>query len=57
MDILNSLGQIISVPVDQDYPAGKFDTNLDFSIFKSGIYFYQFHINGEITPAKKIVVE
>jgi hypothetical protein len=51
----NTLGQLISVLVDENKPAGVFSAQFDAATLPSGVYFYRLQA-GDFTQTKKLVL-
>jgi hypothetical protein len=53
--IFNLLGQVVATPVDNWKDMGRYSTNFNAEMLASGIYFYEFRVNG-FRDIKKMII-
>jgi hypothetical protein len=56
LQIMNVLGEFVSVLIDENITAGKHDYEFNAAQFPSGIYFYTLQVDGNILATKKMIL-
>ena len=56
LEIMDMTGKLLSMPLNERKPAGKYSINLDLADLGAGIYFYKMKADNEIKIRKMVVI-
>lgn len=57
LKVFNILGREVTILVNEEKPAGRYEVNFDGSSLSSGIYFYQLHTRESLQTRKMILIK
>ena len=57
VEIYDSTGKLIAVPVDEDKPAGIYKVEFDGNELTRGIYYYQLRINEYLISKRFFIIK
>ncbi len=57
INLFNVAGEKLSVMVNENMPARYHTKNLDLTNYSSGVYFYQFNVNGFSENRKMVLIK
>jgi hypothetical protein len=55
--VYNILGRKLSTLINEEKPAGKYETEFNAEAIPSGVYFYRLHLGGFVQTKKMVLLK
>jgi hypothetical protein len=55
LTVFDLVGRVVAIPIDEQKPAGKYETEFDVATLPKGVYFYQLKA-GEFMQTRKMIL-